>query len=80
MEKGDLVSVVMIDEIGVIDGGPYKGYNPDSDFWGIYYRVVWDEPPYDTYLDCYTMNRRVNFGEDVLTFVPDRAPVPPELW
>ena len=80
MEKGDLVNVVLIDEIGVIDGGPYEGRNPDSGYYGIYYRVIWEEPPFDGMINDYLPNRRANFAEHVLTFVPDRAPVPPELW
>lgn len=92
LEKGDMVAVDDIDEIGIVDGGPYYGLNPDSGWREIYYRIVWDTPPFDDYLyDTQTNEefaimkghhetRYVCVGTYSLHKVEDRFPYTPEQW
>lgn len=83
---GDLVHVDCIEEVGTIVGGPYEGFfvselfGLQGDHYGVYYRVEWSEPPFDSYMENprYLSSSVAHVSEYSLTWVDQYAgPVSP---
>lgn len=81
MEKNDLVIVDGYDEIGEIFGGPYEGINPDEHgLYGIYYRVIWKQPPFCLYNNRYETTTIRSIFEDEIHKIWNNKPLDPTEW